>query len=111
MLLLVLAGFAIWGAAFNILYGALSLGCEMGWHQRMLGTISLQRSILLILWTIHLALHVGLLVWLWRRRAATPALPTLGSFVQIVTLAVAAAGLAATLVTGSLVAFLTPCAP
>ncbi len=109
-LVLMLAGFVIWGVALNVLYGALSIGCELAWHRTAFGPLSLQRVILLSLWAAHLALHVWLLAWLWRRLADTPAHPRLERFVQVVCVASAWLGLVATVVTGGLVAFLSPCA-
>lgn len=109
-LALMLAGFAIWGLALNVLYGGLSVGCELGWQRAALGPVSLQRAVLLGLWAALLVAHVGLIAWL-RRRFATPAPPRLDRFVQFVCVANAWIGLAATIVTGGLVAFLTPCAP
>lgn len=110
-LVLIFAGFSLWGIAFNALYGTLSLGCALSWHQVALGPLSVQRLALLALWIALLALHIWLLVWLWRRLPGTAPHSRLEGFVGIVSVATAGLGLAATFVTGALVAFLSPCAP
>jgi hypothetical protein len=109
-LVLMIAGFVLWGIAFNALYGANSLGCELAWHRVALGPSSLQRIALIGLWITLLALHVWLLAWLWRRLADTPQHPRLDRFIQFASVATAGLGLTATLVTGAPVAVLSPCA-
>jgi len=49
LLVLLGAGFAVWAAGFAGLYGALSLGCALGWDRVGLGPVSLQRAVLLAL--------------------------------------------------------------
>lgn len=109
-LLLMIAGFALWGLAFNILYGVLSLGCELAWQRNVIGSLTLLRLLLLALWAMLLAFHAWLLVWLWRRLSGTPLHPKLDRFVQIVSVSNAGLGLIATTMTGAVVAFLSPCA-
>jgi hypothetical protein len=69
MLLLLIAGFAIWGSAFMALYGVLSVGCLLGWEQIGLGPASLQRFVLLLIWIVHIV-AIGLLLW-WTARRLT----------------------------------------
>lgn len=66
-LFLMVAGFGIWASAFVVLYSAASLGCEFGWYQIHLGSISLMRTILIAIWLIHMAA----LAWLFRHCART----------------------------------------
>jgi fermentation-respiration switch protein FrsA (DUF1100 family) len=54
------AGWILWSAALVALYAVLSVGCELGWQDRMLGIVSLQRLVLLALWLGS----VGVLAWL-----------------------------------------------
>lgn len=110
-LVLMFAGFGLWGIAFNALYGTLSLGCAWSWHEAALGPVSVLRLVLLSVWAVLLALHVWLLAWLWRRHREGSARSGPEGFVRIVGLATAALGLVATLVTGGPVALLSACAP
>ena len=109
--LLTIAGFAIWGVSCNVLYGTVSLGCELGWQRVDIGPASLQRVLLIALWMLHLALHVWLIAWLRKSFAEGSEPPRTERFVQNVAVAGAWFGLAATTVTGGLVVFLSPCTP
>lgn len=60
-------GFTVWAAAFSVLYGVQGTGCELGWHRQTIGPLSLLRILLILIWTVHLAI----LAWLfWRCRGA-----------------------------------------
>lgn len=110
-LLMMLAGFGLWGVAFNSLYGMLSLSCELAWHQKALGPLDLLRVVLMLLWSIFLALHVWLFVWLIRRSKDAAAVSGTSRFVSSVSIGTAALGLVATFGTGAPIAVLSPCAP
>jgi hypothetical protein len=72
ILLVILAGYTIWGIALVALYAALSVGCDLGWQERPLGPVSLQRAVLLALWLASVLVLVLLArrTWAWWRRAA-----------------------------------------
>jgi hypothetical protein len=67
MLLLLVAGFAIWSSSFIALYGVFSLGCALGWERVVFGPLSLNRLVLLLIWLLHIAAIVLLLFWTARR--------------------------------------------
>lgn len=46
-LLFLIAGFSVWAAGFVVIYSALSIGCAAGWNEVTIGTLSLQRAIIL----------------------------------------------------------------
>ncbi|HWK95862.1 MAG TPA: hypothetical protein VNR39_10600 [Pseudolabrys sp.] len=65
--LFMILGFAVWAAAFSILYGVQGTGCELGWHRQTIGPLSLLRILLIVIWGAHLAA----LAWVyWCCRAA-----------------------------------------
>lgn len=63
--LLLLAGFAVWSAAFLVLYAVQATGCHLGWHRIDIGPTSALRWLLIIILLLVLALLAGLL-WLTR---------------------------------------------
>jgi hypothetical protein len=104
-----IAGLAIWGLAFNALYGAQALGCALGWDRLSGGPASLHRVVLGGALAVFFLLHGLLILWL-RRRRAVAATDGGERWVSKVALAVAWLGMAATLATGSPVLVLTSCA-
>lgn len=109
-LLLLIAGFVLWSIAFSALYGALGVGCELGWQDVRLGPISLNTAVLAAILLGHLALHAALVVWLWRRSFDAKGHPQPSRFLAYASLGTAVSGLIATLWTGAPIAFLTQCA-
>jgi hypothetical protein len=71
ILLVILAGYTIWSLALVALYAALSVGCDLGWQDRPLGPVSLQRAVLLALWIGCVAVLALLarVTWAWWRKA------------------------------------------
>ncbi|WP_159712813.1 hypothetical protein [Geminicoccus flavidas] len=61
-LLVIALGYTLWGGALVVLYGVLSLGCVFGWEEVMLGPLTLQRGLLLLLWLLSV-LVIALLSW------------------------------------------------
>jgi hypothetical protein len=109
--LAMIAGLAVWGVAFNALYGLQALGCARGWNETGPGLLSLHRGLLVASWAALLALHGGVILWTRRRRAAAPRKAGPEPFVETISVAVAWLGLAATAVTGALVTVLSLCEP
>jgi uncharacterized membrane protein len=69
-LVLVISGFLLWSAAFLAIYGAQATGCSFGWDTRMLlGPVSIQRALLLVLFALVLVGHAVLVMRLngWTR--------------------------------------------
>lgn len=62
-LLLLVAGYAIWGTAFNLLYGLHALGCAAGWHQTALGPTDLLRAALAGAYVLHIGAFAVLLAY------------------------------------------------
>ncbi|WP_191058902.1 hypothetical protein [Geminicoccus harenae] len=62
ILLVIALGYTLWGGALVALYGVLSLGCVFGWEEVMLGPLTLQRGLLLLLWLLSV-LVIALLAW------------------------------------------------
>lgn len=55
-LLLLAAGFALWAAAFVVLYAMLSVGCRFGWDGIELATgVTVQRALIVALYLAFLA--------------------------------------------------------
>ncbi|WP_439815143.1 hypothetical protein [Zavarzinia sp. CC-PAN008] len=64
---LIAGGFSVWAVAFVVLYGALSVGCALNWHERTLvAGLTLQQAQLFGLFGLHLAAGAGVLAWAWR---------------------------------------------
>ncbi|MDN2583150.1 hypothetical protein [Aquibium sp. ELW1220] len=62
-LAVVISGFLLWSAAFLAIYGAQATGCSLGWNAEILvGPLTVQRAVLIALFAVVLAGHVGLLV-------------------------------------------------
>lgn len=109
-LLLLVAGFVLWSVAFSALYGALGMGCEYGWQDRPFGPVSINTAVLAAILVFHLALHVALAIWLWRRTYGAKGHPPPARFLAWASFGTAIGGLVTTLWTGAPIAFLTQCA-
>lgn len=60
-LALLLAGFVLWSLAFVVLYGMQATGCRLGWDSvALMGWISVQRAVLVLVFLGFLAAHFGL---------------------------------------------------
>lgn len=103
--LLIASGFVIWASAFTLLYAALSVGCAFGWQARLVGEISLSRILLLLIWSVHLAALVGLLIHCVRlpQGEGTP------GFIRKVAIGSTAAALVATVWTGAAIPAVSQC--
>lgn len=67
LLLATTAGYVLWSVAFVVLYSALSVGCEFGWQARdLVAGITLQRAQLVVLFLVHLAAGLALVLALRR---------------------------------------------
>jgi hypothetical protein len=65
-----LAGFVLWSAVFVLLYAVQATGCRLGWHTvEVLGSVTVQRAVLVLLFLAAIAVHVALYLIL-RERAA-----------------------------------------
>ena len=102
------AGLAVWGCAFNALYGVQALGCAAGWEAVPFGPSSLLRAVLMSVMAIALCLHTAVIAWTMRRRHDVP-VDGGARLSARVALAVAWIGLAATLVTGAPALLLSLC--
>ena len=109
-LVLLIAGFILWSVAFSALYGALGVGCELGWQERAFGPVSLNTAVLAAILAGHLLLHAALVVWLWRRTYGARGHPPPSRFLAFTSLGTAICGMIATLWTGAPIAVLTQCA-
>lgn len=100
--LLLMASFAIWGAAFIQLYATQAVGCALGWNGiDVAGPLTLQRALLVASFLGWIAAHLAL--YLKMRRARAPGF----LFRTATDLALAAFGSA--LFTFSGVLWLSPC--
>ncbi|MBI5132875.1 MAG: hypothetical protein HZA66_25840 [Rhodopseudomonas palustris] len=107
-LLLIASGFVVWASAFTLLYGALSVGCAYGWQATTaIAGISLLRGVLLAIWSVHLAVLVGVLIHCVR--LPEPADNTTASFTRQVTIGANAAALVATVWTGMAIPAVSAC--
>lgn len=95
-LLLLIAGFGLWGSAFVGIYGTQALGCHLGWEDVDLGPVTLNRIALLAIWAVHLCLIGLLAAALARRRASADA----SAFFKRAGLALTLCALAATVLIG-----------
>jgi heme/copper-type cytochrome/quinol oxidase subunit 2 len=103
-----MAGLAVWGCAFNALYGVQALGCAAAWQAVPFGPSSQLRALLVIVLAVFLSLHAAVIAWAMRRRDGVQA--DGGERLSArVALAVAWIGLAATLVTGAPALLLSLC--
>lgn len=102
-LLMMSAGFVVWGLAFAALYGLQGAGCAFGWDGVRWGPISALRAGLLALWALFLVANAAVIICAARRRRGEPALFRQGGF----TLAIVA--FVATFGTGAPAAILTMC--
>ncbi|HEX5998746.1 MAG TPA: hypothetical protein VFZ16_05015 [Hyphomicrobiaceae bacterium] len=103
------AGFMIWASALITLYAFLSMGCLLGWQGVRFGPLSLQRLLLLLIWTAHAVAIIAVL--LARRHYAPQDLQPEESrlFIAEATSASTAAALVATLWTGAPILHASPC--
>lgn len=90
----------VWASSFVVLYAALTLGCEAGWHARRLGGVNLLSGALAMAWFAHLLALAAL--WWWFGRWAEP----LRRLARVLTVVAAAA----TVWTGWPLLALPPCA-
>jgi hypothetical protein len=102
-LLLLPAGFVVWGSAFIALYGLNGAGCALAWDGMTLGPISGLRLALIVTWIIHVAAVICLVRITALRRGAGKGVLANGSF------ALSIAALVATLGTGAPALFLSLC--
>jgi hypothetical protein len=106
-LFLMAAGFGLWSIAFATLYGMLSVGCALGWHEiEPFSGISVQRLQVVVL-AIAFTLAQGATTWRLvpaRRPAGSPA-----RFVRRVAFITALAALGASVFTFAAVLWLSPC--
>lgn len=109
-LLLPIAGFALWGAAFIVLYAVLSLGCRLDWESAELFGITLQRAVLVSIFAAHLLALAGLTWWTRRRRARIGGEGAGHAFLVSVGFYAGLAALAATAFNFAAIFWLTPCA-
>ncbi|MBX3446210.1 MAG: hypothetical protein KF765_05615 [Parvibaculaceae bacterium] len=71
VLLLLVAGFTLWGLAFVQLYTFQAIGCRLGWDGIGLASaFTLQRAVLVLSFIAWLAAHLALWHWLRGRRSA-----------------------------------------
>jgi hypothetical protein len=97
-----IAVFLVWASAFIMLYAALSVGCALGWERVLLGPVSAQRLVLIVIWIAHI--FAILLVFSGYRRtlALRPIEPEqTHRFLTKSVWALTASALAATLWTGA----------
>lgn len=95
-LLAAIAGPIIWTIGFSALYGLSALGCEYNWTEREVTGVSLFRLILGLVWALHLAALLWLLLWSWAQQAGGQ----VSRFLRFVAVALAATGLVAMIWTG-----------
>lgn len=96
------AGLLVWASSFVLLYAALSLGCEAGWHTRRLAGANLLTGVLALVWLAHLLA----LAALWRWFGRWPAVGLQPRLARMLT----GAAFAATVWTGWPLLVLPPCA-
>lgn len=91
-MLLIVAGFVVWSAAFVALYGLNAVGCAFDWPA------GAQRAALLVLLAVHVGGLAALSLWTWRRWRARRADPTRpAALLEYVGVATSVAALAATI--------------
>ena len=101
----IVAPMLLWLALFSGVYGLHSLGCGLGWDGVPLAGRSLHRNLLVVAWAASFALQAVLLVLLagpWRSPAP---------FARSLSVALAAAALAAVAWSLFPVTFATSCGP
>lgn len=110
-LLIASGGLIIFSSAFIILYGAIGVGCALGWHAVSFGGTNVLTALLTAVWIVHIV-ALGGLQWyaisLWRRADG----PDRGTvrLVAAMTCLLAAVGLVSTVFVGFPVLVLPPCA-
>lgn len=111
-ILLLIAGFTAWSAAFVTLYGLQATGCRLGWHHSALaGGLILHRVVLVAVFLLFLAGMAGLTWWLFLRLRETRELRPQGAkvFIDSVSLHASIAALGATVFCFAGVFWLTAC--
>lgn len=99
-----LGGFVLWSVAFLTIYMTQATGCRLGWDGiAILGTATLQRAVLVMLFVIACALHLVLL------RAVGSAVENENPFILQVGQTLALSALAASIFCFAGVIWLTPC--
>lgn len=106
-LIWLLAGFTVWGAGFSALYGVHAIGCRAGWEEAMLGALSANRIVLIVIYVFHIVLGSALYFPLARIAARWERLP--GRMVRRAAIILTLAAVAATVWTGAPVLFLETC--
>lgn len=102
--ILLLGGFLLWAVAFLAIYMTQAAGCGLGWDAvAILGTASLQRAVLVMLFVMACALHLILL------RAFRAAVESESRFTLQVGRTLALSALAASVFCFAGVVWLTPC--
>ncbi|WEX10903.1 hypothetical protein [Chelativorans sp. AA-79] len=70
---MLLAGFVLWSFAFVVLYGIQATGCRLGWQSiEVMGPVTLQRTVLVILFLGFLTAHFVLFRGLQSSRREAP---------------------------------------
>lgn len=64
--LLIVAGFTLWAAAFIVIYGANGLGCALGWPD------PIHRGVLIGLFLLFTATLAAWALWTYKRWRGTP---------------------------------------
>jgi hypothetical protein len=111
-LLLAVAGYIIWSAAFVFLYSFQGFACASGLDNATLFGLNLATAILLIIWIAHLVAG-GTLIAFARRSRSGPTRKSGGGdtapFLADLTYLLAVAGIVSTFYVGVPVLFLDPC--
>ena len=89
-------GFTIWASAFAILYAVQGTGCELGWHRRSVGPLSVLRWLLIALWAVHMLVLAWLFLICRRALALVPARATPNLFLWRAAAALTVAAMIAT---------------
>ena len=108
-LLVMIAGLAIWGLAFNVLYGLQALGCALGWNLVPFGPMSFHRAVLVGVLAAFVGVHGLTIKRIHDWRAATAMVDGRERLVTTASISNAWIGLFATLATGGPVLALTVC--
>lgn len=111
-LLVAVAGYIVWSAAFVFLYSFQGLACASGLDNATLFGLNLATAILLIIWIAHL-MAGGALIAFARRSRGGPIRKSVGAdtgrFLTDLTYLLAVAGIVSTFYVGAPVLFLDPC--
>ncbi|MFA7638837.1 MAG: hypothetical protein WCY02_05960 [Parvibaculum sp.] len=106
--LLLAAGFGLWSLAFVMLYSFQAVGCRLGWQGlEVMGGVTLQRGVLIGLFTVGIAAH--LLLWRLLRQRETKMAREEEGFARIIAADLSVAALGASLFCFLAVFWLSPC--